>query len=326
MPTILEMRGISKRFGDVLANNNVNIKVEKGTIHSIVGENGAGKTTLMNICYGLYHADSGEIFFNEEKVEIKDPSAAIEYGIGMIHQHFKLIQAMTVAENVMLGNEPRKNRFFLDLDKLNGQTRQISEQYGLAVDPESNVADISVGIRQRVEILKALFRKANLLILDEPTALLTPQESEDLFRIINRLKADGKTILFISHKLKEIMHISDRVTVMRDGHVVKTVEKKNTSEVDLARMMVGRDVFLKTAPPSKKIGDVILKAENLSAVSEFHQRPVLCNLSFEVRSGEVLGVAGIDGNGQTELVRALIGLQKLTEGKTVNFLKTGMKN
>ena len=252
MPTILEMRGISKRFGDVLANNNVNIKVEKGTIHSIVGENGAGKTTLMNICYGLYHADCGEILFNEEKVEIKDPSAAIECGIGMIHQHFKLIPAMTVAENVMLGNEPCKNRFFLDLDKLNGQTRQISEQYGLAVDPESNVADISVGIRQRVEILKALFRKANLLILDEPTALLTPQESEDLFRIINRLKADGKTILFISHKLKEIMHISDRVTVMRDGRVVDTVEKKDTNEVKLARLMVGRDVFLKTAPPLEK--------------------------------------------------------------------------
>jgi simple sugar transport system ATP-binding protein len=202
----------------------------------------------------------------------------------------------------------------LDLKELNDQTRRLSDQYGLAVDPETLVEDISVGIRQRVEILKALYRKANLLILDEPTALLTPQETEDLFRIINRLRADGKTILFISHKLKEIMEISDRVTVMRDGRVVDTVEKVDTSEVKLARLMVGRDVFLKTAPPSKKIGEVILKVENLSADNEFH-RPVLRNVNLEVRSGEILGIAGIDGNGQTELVRALIGLQKLTEGK-----------
>jgi len=213
MATILEMRGITKRFGDVLANAHVDFKVEEGTVHSIVGENGAGKTTLMNICYGLYQADSGEILINGKKVEMKNPSVAIKNGIGMIHQHFKLIPAMTVAENVMLGNEPRKNKIFLDLDRLNGQTGELSEQYGLAVDPKSLVADISVGIRQRVEILKALFRKANLLILDEPTALLTPQETEDLFHIINRLRKDGKTILFISHKLKEIMQISDRVTV-----------------------------------------------------------------------------------------------------------------
>ena len=315
MATILEMRGITKRFGDVLANDSVNIKIESGSIHSIVGENGAGKTTLMNICYGLYQTDSGEIFINGTEVEMKDPSVAIHNGIGMIHQHFKLIPAMTVAENVMLGNEPRKNRIFLDLDKLNGQTGQISEQYGLAVDPKSLVEDISVGIRQRVEILKALYRKANILILDEPTALLTPQESEDLFHIIYRLKTDGKTIIFISHKLKEIMQISDRVTVMRDGQVVDTVEKRDTSEVKLARLMVGRDVFLKTAPPAKKIGEVILKAEKLSAVSEIHHRPVLREVSFEVKAGEILGIAGIDGNGQTELVRALIGLQKLTAGK-----------
>jgi len=314
MATILEMRGITKRFGDVLANDHVEFKVEKGSVHSIVGENGAGKTTLMNILYGLYQADAGEIILNEERVIIKSPSDAIRLGIGMIHQHFKLIPAMTVAENVMLGNEPRKNPFMLDLKELNDQTQRLSDQYGLAVDPESLVEDISVGIRQRVEILKALYRKANLLILDEPTALLTPQETEDLFRIIHRLRADGKTILFISHKLKEIMEISDRVTVMRDGKVVDTVEKVDTSEVGLARLMVGRDVLLKTAPPSKKIGDVILKAENLSAINEFN-RPVLINVNFEVRSGEILGIAGIDGNGQTELVRALIGLQKLTEGK-----------
>jgi len=313
MATILEMRGITKRFGDVLANDHVEFKVEKGSVHSIVGENGAGKTTLMNILYGLYQADAGEILVNEEEVIIKSPSDAIRLGIGMIHQHFKLIPAMTVAENVMLGNEPRKNPFMLDLKELNDQTQRLSDQYGLAVDPESLVEDISVGIRQRVEILKALYRKANLLILDEPTALLTPQETEDLFRIIHRLRADGKTILFISHKLKEIMEISDRVTVMRDGKVVDTVEKVDTSEVGLARLMVGRDVFLKTAPPSKKIGDVILKAENLSAINEFN-RPVLINVNLEVRSGEIFGIAGIDGNGQTELVHALIGLQKLTEG------------
>lgn len=315
MTTIIEMRGISKRFGDVQANDNASLLVEKGTVHSIVGENGAGKTTLMNILYGLYQADSGEIFVNEKKAEIHDPSDAIRNGIGMIHQHFKLIPAMTVAENVMLGDEPRKAGIFLDLKRLNSITKELSDQYGLAVDPTAMVADISVGIQQRVEILKALYRKVNILILDEPTALLTPQESEDLFRIINKLRDNGKTILFISHKLKEIMQISDRVTVMRDGHVVDTVEKKDTSEVKLARMMVGRDVFLKNAPPTKKIGEVILKVNNISAVSEVHHRPVLRKVSFDIRAGEILGVAGIDGNGQTELVRSLIGLQKLTEGK-----------
>jgi simple sugar transport system ATP-binding protein len=317
MSTIIEMRGINKRFGDVQANKNTTITVEAGTVHSIVGENGAGKTTLMNILYGLYQADSGEIFVNGEQVEMKDPSAAIAHGIGMIHQHFKLIPAMTVAENVMLGSEPRIGGVFLDLKKLNGKTKELSDQYGLAVEPEAMVSDISVGIQQRVEILKALYRNVNILILDEPTALLTPQESEDLFRIIFKLRDSGKTILFISHKLKEIMLISDRITVMRDGHVVDTVEKKNTNEVGLARMMVGRDVFLKNAAPAKNIGDVILKVENLSAVSEFHQRPVLQDVSFDIRAGEVLGIAGIDGNGQTELVRALIGLQKLTSGRII---------
>ena len=315
MSTIIEMRGINKRFGDVQANDNASIKIEKGTVHSIVGENGAGKTTLMNILYGLYQADSGEIFVNEKKVKIDDPSAAIRNGIGMIHQHFKLIPAMTVAENVMLGDEPRKAGIFLDLKRLNGITKELSEKYGLAVDPTAMVEDISVGIQQRVEILKALYRNVKILILDEPTALLTPQESEDLFKIIDKLRDNGNTILFISHKLKEIMQISDRVTVMRDGHVVGTVEKKDTSEVDLARMMVGRDVFLKNAPPPKKIGEAVLKVENISAVSEIHHRPVLRNVSFDVRSGEILGIAGIDGNGQSELVRALIGLQKLTKGK-----------
>ena len=214
-----------------------------------------GMLLIILACITPVTAEVGDILINGEKVIIKDPSYAIRLGIGMIHQHFKLIPAMTVAENVMLGNEPRKNPFMLDLKELNDQTRRLSDQYGLAVDPETLVEDISVGIRQRVEILKALYRKANLLILDEPTALLTPQETEDLFRIIKRLRADGKTILFISHKLKEIMEISDRVTVMRDGKVVDTVEKVDTSEVKLARLMVGRDVFLKTAPPSKKIPD-----------------------------------------------------------------------
>ena len=314
MTYFFEMRGINKRFGDVQANNNVNLQVNAGTVHSIVGENGAGKTTLMNILYGLYQSDSGQIVFNGEEVKIEDPSDAIQLGIGMIHQHFKLIPAMTVAENVMLGEEPRKARIFLDIKKLNQLTRELSDRYGLAVEPEALVENISVGICQRVEILKALYRKADLLILDEPTALLTPQETEDLFRIINRLREDGKTILFISHKLKEIMTISDVVTIMRDGHVVDTVKKSDTSEVMLARAMVGRDVFLKPAPPPKKINDTILKAQEISAENVFH-RPVLKKVSFEVRSGEILGIAGVDGNGQTELVRALIGLQPLKEGK-----------
>ena len=308
------MQGICKHFGDVLANDHVDLKVEAGTVHSIVGENGAGKTTLMCILYGLYRADSGKIFIDGNEVQIKDPSDAIHYGIGMIHQHFKLIPAMTVAENVMLGLEPRKGKLFLDLKELNKQTKELSDRYGLAVNPESLVEDISVGIRQRVEILKVLYHKANILILDEPTALLTPQEAEDLFRVINRLREDGKTILFISHKLKEIMQISDRISVLRDGKMVDTVEKKDTDEVHLARLMVGRDVFLKPAPEPKKIDDVVLKVENVSAVNDFHL-PVLQDVSFDVRSGEILGVAGIDGNGQTELVRALIGLQPISEGR-----------
>jgi len=314
MAYILELRDICKHFGNVLANDHVNIKVEKGTVHSIVGENGAGKTTLMNILYGLYQQTSGDVLIDGKIVKIESPADAIELGIGMIHQHFKLIPAMTVAENVMLGEEPVTGTLFLDMKKLNKQTRELSDQYGLAVDPTSLVSDISVGIRQRVEILKALYRNANILILDEPTALLTPQETEDLFRIIERLRKDGKTILFISHKLKEIMQISDNVTVLRDGKVIDTVAKKDTGEVQLARLMVGRDVFLKPAAPTKNIGEPILRVENLTAVNIFH-RKVLNDISFDVRAGEVLGFAGIDGNGQTELVKALIGLQPLTRGK-----------
>ena len=314
MAYILELRDICKHFGNVLANDHVNLKVEKGTVHSIVGENGAGKTTLMNILYGLYMQTSGEILIDGQEVDINSPSDAIELGIGMIHQHFKLISAMTVAENVMLGEEPVKGKIFLDLKKINEQTSELSNRYGLAVNPKSLVEDISVGIRQRVEILKALYRNANLLILDEPTALLTPQESEDLFRIIERLKKDGKTILFISHKLKEIMQISDNITVLRDGKVIDTVQKVDTDEVKLARLMVGRDVFLKPAPKSKHIGEAILKVENLSAVNDF-RHTVLNDVSFDVKAGEVLGIAGVDGNGQSELVRALIGLQPITDGK-----------
>ena len=314
MSCILEMKGITKHFGDVLANDHVDLKVEAGTVHSIVGENGAGKTTLMCILYGLYRADSGEILINGDEVEIKDPSDAIRSGIGMIHQHFKLIPAMTVAENVMLGLEPRKGKIFLDLKQLNQQTKDLSDRYGLAVNPESMVENISVGIQQRVEILKVLYHKANILILDEPTALLTPQESEDLFRVINRLREDGKTILFISHKLEEIMKISDRVTVLRDGKIVDTVEKRETNEKHLARLMVGRDVFLKPAPASEKIADPVLEVKEISAVNDY-DLPVLTDVSFNVRSGEILGVAGIDGNGQTELVRALIGIQPLTKGE-----------
>lgn len=314
MAVILEMRNMCKNFGEVLANNHIDLVVEKGTVHSIVGENGAGKTTLMNILYGLYKANDGEIFLNGKKVTINDPSDAVKLGIGMIHQHFKLIPAMTVAENVMLGLEPRKGKFLLDIARLNQQTQELSDRYGLAVNPEVLVENISVGIRQRVEILKALYRKANLLILDEPTALLTPQETEDLFKVIRRLRSEGITILFISHHLKEIIEISDKVTVLRDGCVVKTVNKKDTNEVGLARMMVGRDVFLRPAPASKKIGEVILSVKDLCANNIFH-RPVLKNVSFDVRSGEILGVAGIDGNGQTELVRALIGIQSITKGK-----------
>lgn len=311
---ILEMRGITKVFGDFFANNHINLKVQRGSVHSIVGENGAGKTTLMNILYGIYAQTTGDIWVNGKKVIINTPSDAIALGIGMIHQHFKLIPAMTVGENVMLGAEPTKNGFVLDTDHLNSYTQELSQRYSLEVNPKDEVADLSVGIRQRVEILKALYRKATILILDEPTALLTPQETRDLFKVINKLRDDGITILFISHKLKEVMEISDRVTVLRDGVIVDTVEKKDTDEVHLARLMVGRDVYLKPAPEATHIGEVILKVENLSAVNEYH-RKVLEEVSFDIRAGEILGIAGIDGNGQTELVHTILGLKHKTSGR-----------
>ena len=314
MSTILEMRGVCKRFGDVLANDHIDLQVEAGSVHSIVGENGAGKTTLMNILYGLYNADSGEIRVRGEPVRINSPLDAIRLGIGMIHQHFKLVLNMTVADNVMMAMEPVRWGFLLDRRRMREETRAISDRYGLQVDPDATVSDISVGLRQRVEILKALYRKVDLLILDEPTALLTPQEVVELFEVIGRLRADGKTILFISHKLKEVMEISDRVTALRNGKVVGTVEKKDTSEVELAQMMVGRDVFLKPAPPPKAIGEPILRVEGLNAVNNYGV-PVLRNVSFEVRAGEILGIAGVDGNGQSELVRALLGLQPVRSGR-----------
>jgi general nucleoside transport system ATP-binding protein len=314
MGTILEMRGMTKCFGDLVANDNVDLTVEEGTVHSIIGENGAGKTTLMNILYGLYTANSGQIILRGSPVHIRNSSDAIDLGIGMIHQHFKLVPVMTVAENVTLGMEPRRFNIFLDHRKRIEQTQAISTQYGLRVDPKNFIADCPVGIQQRVEILKALYHKANILILDEPTALLTPQESTELFEIIRLLCKDGKTILFISHKLKEIMEISDWITVLRDGKVVGTVAKKDTNEVGLARMMVGRDVFLRPAPTPKKIGEKVLEVENVSAINIFGTQ-VLKDISFDVRQGEILGIAGVDGNGQTELVRALIGLQHLSEGK-----------
>lgn len=316
MSHILEMREISKKFGDVLANDRVSLTVERGTVHSVVGENGAGKTTLMNILFGLYKEDSGEIIFDGEKVSINNPSDAIKLGIGMIHQHFKLVSAMTVAENVMLGVEPIKNKIFLDKKEIIRQSKKLSEEYGLAIDPHVKVEDISVGIRQRVEILKALYRHVKLLILDEPTALLTPQESADLFKIIHLLKENGITIIFISHKLKEIMEISDRITVLRDGKYVETFEKSETNEVQLAQSMVGRDVLLKPAKPPVNIGEAVLSVRNLSAVG-VNQNEVLENVCFDIRAGEILGIAGIDGNGQTELVQALIGIKKITDGEII---------
>ncbi|MBC7261151.1 MAG: ATP-binding cassette domain-containing protein, partial [Chloroflexi bacterium] len=247
-------------------------------------------------------------------VRIKSPSDAIAQGIGMIHQHFRLVPAMTVAENVVMGVEPRRWGIVLDHKRMREQTQALSQQYGLVVNPDAYVAHLSVGLQQRVEILKALYRKADLLILDEPTALLTPQEVRDLFEVIRRLRDDGKTVLFISHKLKEVMEISDRVTALRDGRVVGTVDKVHTSEVELARMMVGRDVFLKPAPPPKQVGDVVLRLEGVNAFNE-HGIQVLKDVSLEVRSGEILGLAGIDGNGQSELVRAIIGLQPVRSGR-----------
>src|SRR3954471_5763927 len=291
---MLELREITKRFGDVLANDHINIKVEPGTIHAIVGENGAGKSTAMRIAYGFYTADSGEILVDGEPRQIQTPHDAIRLGIGMVHQHFMLVDTMTVAENIVLGAEPG-SAASIDLRKAAQEIRSLSDEFRLSVDPNALVGDLSVGQQQRVELLKALYRHARLLILDEPTAVLTPQEVEEFFAILRRMREQGKTVVIITHKLAEVLAISDEVTVMRDGKVVGRVQTSETNAAELARMMVGRDVLLRVEKPEAHPGAAELSVQSLSVTTKIGGRR-LNDVSFEVRKGEILGIAGVEGN------------------------------
>ncbi|HEY3231789.1 MAG TPA: ATP-binding cassette domain-containing protein, partial [Roseiflexaceae bacterium] len=304
---VLEARDVTKTFPGVVANRDVSLKLYRGEVLALLGENGAGKTTLMNIVYGLYHQDSGEILVRGEPVRISSPNEAIRRGIGMVHQHFMLVPVFTVAENIILGAETVTG-LGLDLNSARRQIRDLSRQYNLDVDPAAYVKDLSVGQQQRVEIVKALYRKAEILILDEPTAVLTPQEAEDLFAVIRTLKAQGTSVIFISHKLKEVLAISDRIMVLRRGQVVGETTPQGATERSMAEMMVGRSVLLEVDKAPAQPGEVVLDVRDLCVDDDRGQR-VVDGLSLQVRAGEIVGIAGVQGNGQTELVEALTGLR-----------------
>jgi ABC-type uncharacterized transport system ATPase subunit len=309
----LELKGITKRFPGVVANDHVDLEVEEGEILALLGENGAGKTTLMNILYGLYHADEGEILVDGQPVSFHDPGAAIRAGLGMVHQHFMLVPVFTVTENIILGVEPTKALGWLDRRRARKRVQELSGTYGLAVPPDALIEELPVGVQQRVEILKALYREAQVLILDEPTAVLTPQETEDLFEVMRSLQAGGKSVIFITHKLKEVLAIADRITVLRGGKVVGTTTPEAASEQELASMMVGRAVELTVTKPPATPKDPVLDVSELSVLDDRGQLAV-DTVSFEVRAGEILCVAGVQGNGQTELVEALTGLRAPASG------------
>jgi simple sugar transport system ATP-binding protein len=306
------MRGIRKEFPGTVANDDVDLDVRRGEVHALLGENGAGKSTLMNILYGLYRPDAGEILLQGKPVTFDSARDAIEAGIGMVHQHFMLIPVMTVAENIVLGVEPRKG-LLLDEGGAEQRVRELSERFGLVVDPAALVGEITVGQEQRVEILKALYRGADILILDEPTAVLTPQEAGELFEIVRSLTADGKSIIFISHKLNEVLEIADRITVLRRGKRIETVPREGATEASLARAMVGREVLLRVDKAPGQPGEVALAVQDLHVRDDRGIEKVR-GVSFEVHAGEIVGVAGVDGNGQTELIDAITGLAKVESG------------
>jgi general nucleoside transport system ATP-binding protein len=313
---LLELRGITKRFPGVLANDDVNLDLRHGEVHALLGENGAGKSTLMNILYGLYTPDTGEILLHGKPEVVGSTKASIEHGIGMVHQHFMLIPVMTVAENIVLATEPRTAGVVLDYAAARKRVRDLSDRYGLAVDPDAKVERITVGQQQRVEILKALYRGAEILILDEPTAVLTPQEAQELFEIIRSLQAQGKSIIFISHKLNEVLEIADRITVLRRGKVIDTIPVAGATEGGLARMMVGREVLLRVDKKPAEPGEPLLQVDDLSVIDDRDLETVR-GVSLEVRAGEILGLAGVDGNGQSELIDAIAGLRAVARGRIV---------
>jgi ABC-type uncharacterized transport system ATPase subunit len=312
MTPILELSGITKRFPGVLANDHIDLTLEEGEIHALLGENGAGKTTLMNILYGLYQPTEGTIHVRGKEIAVHSPSDAIKVGIGMVHQHFMLIPVFTVTENVMLGEETSKFGF-LDRDSAAEAIREISEKYGLEVDPDSYVRDLPVGVQQRVEIIKLLYRQADILIFDEPTAVLTPQEADELFKIMRSLAKQGKSIIFITHKLREVLDISDRITVIRRGKVVGSTRPEDADQRKLAEMMVGRPVDLDLEKIVSKPTDLVLDVKNLVVTNQLNQVAV-DKIDFQVKRGEIVGVAGVQGNGQTELVEAITGLRKVESG------------
>ena len=323
MTLALEMRGISKAFPGVQACDHIDFQLEKGEIHALLGENGAGKTTLMNVLYGLYHADEGHIYLDGREVKIDEPREAIQHGIGMVHQHFMLIPVFTVGENIMLGMEVTRNGL-LDRGNAAKRIRDFSHQFGLDVDPDAYIKDLPVGVQQRVEIVKALYREADILVLDEPTAVLTPQEANDLFRIMRSLAGQGKSIIFITHKLQEVLAVADRITVLRDGHVAGTTMPEEATEALLAAMMVGREVILRVEKEPPKLGDVVLKVDNLQVMDDRRYMAV-DGVSLKVRAGEILGVAGVQGNGQTELVEAITGLRRVASGR-IEILSSDVTN
>jgi len=315
-PIRLELSGITKRFPGVLANDHIDLTLEPGEVHVLLGENGAGKSTLMNILYGLYHPDEGEIRLNGAPVKFQSPSDAIRAGIGMVHQHFMLIPVFTVADNVMLGSELTGPFGLLDRRRSRGEVQRLGKQFGLEVDPDAPVEALSVGAQQRVEILKALYRHAGVLILDEPTAVLTPQETDELLGVMGSLKQAGRTIVFITHKLADAMQVADRITVLRGGKVVGTTVPARTSEAELASMMVGHAIRLGVDRPLAKPGNVVLSVQQLT-VADARGHVAVADVSFEVREGEIVTIAGVQGNGQTELVRGLVGLDRVASGRIV---------
>ena len=310
------MRGITKRFPGVVADDRVDFDLRRGEVHALLGENGAGKSTLMNVLYGLYKPDEGEIVVKGKRVSFGSAKDAIDEGIGMVHQHFMLIPVMTVAENIVLANEPRHAGALLDMDAARERVRHLSQTFRFAIDPDARVEQISVGQEQRVEILKALYRSADILILDEPTAVLTPQEAQELFGILRTLVREGMSVIFISHKLKEVLEIADRITVLRRGKKIDTIPREGATEQRLARMMVGREVLLRVEKRPADPGDTLLEVRDLS-VSDDRGLPAVRDVSFQVKAGEIVGIAGVEGNGQTELIEAITGLRSAASGEIV---------